>query len=713
VRLLAILFCPFLLQPLVRADEVPSVAVQRIPEGVQPPRIDGVLDDEAWNLAKPLGELRQVEPVAVSRPSERTEVRLLRDGSSIYLGLWCFDSDPSEIRANQARRDANLDPDDRVELLFDPFLDRRNAFWFQIGAAGSKGDALITRNGSQFNKQWDTIWYGEARVTDEGWFAEIELPAASINFDPEAGVWGFNLRRLIRRRNEEARWATPTPKIRFFSVANAGTLHGLDGLEQGIGIDLKPFGVLDYTHPSGGVGEDLDPDAGLDLFYRVTPAVKLSLSVNTDFAETEVDDRLVNLTRFPLFFPEKRDFFLEDSGAFVFGSGTDVIPFFSRRIGLGENGEEVPLRVATKLTGQTNRYSFGFLDVQTDSQGDLGGRNLSAGRFSRNVLEQSDVGVIFTRGDPLDRGRDATLGADVNLRTDEFLGDDNLRFSTFVLGTEGDGSASDGLAYRAVLDYPNDEVDLMASYEVIEDGFDPALGRVRRTGIKRYRGSFAWRPRLHSAVRQLDFRFGPELFTDAANDTESVDVFVRPFGIELESGDRFDVDVHHRREVLDEDFEITDDVTIDQGAFTFTRYGASFETSEKRPVSLRGSWTGGEFFDGKRDDYTLELGTRFGERADVNLDYELNDVRLDDGDFRVHVARVRLNLQFGPELSWASFFQYDNQSDQLGLNSRVWWIPRPETELFLVLNQGWEVDSGAFSPLESQVTLKIGYTLRL
>ena len=459
--------------------------------------------------------------------------------------------------------------------------------------------------------------------------------------------------------------------------------------------------------------DDLEPDAGLDLFYRISPNFKLSLSFNTDFAETEVDQRIVNLTRFPVFFPEKRDFFLEDSGPFVFGGGSnDIIPFFTRRVGIDDDGGEVPLVASAKLTGQTEDYTFGVLGVRTDEVGDLDEQNLFAARVSRNLFEQSDVGVIMTRGDPVDEGREATWGADLNLRTNEFLGDDNLRMSAFLLGTEGEGSDSDGLAYRMQLDYPNDQVQMRFTHEVVEDGFDPALGRIRRTGIKRYSGTVAYRPRLYSNIRQLDFRLRTDLFTDSRNDTKTVNVNFQPLQIEFESGDEVEVEVVHRREILDETFEISDDVEIEDGADTFTGYELGFRSAEKRPLVANLGFSSGEFFDGRRDDYNLGMDLRLSDRGELGLDYEINDVRLSDGDFRVHVARLRANLQFGPRLSWSNFVQWDNASDQMGLNSRLWWIPKPQAEFFLVFNQGWRVDADTFSPESSQVTFKVGYTLR-
>jgi hypothetical protein len=702
------LLLPLLMAAPLQGPGLPTHAVPRL-DGVAPaPKIDAVLDDAAWTLCTPLSPLLQVIPVAGAPASERTEVLLACDQDHLYIGLRCFDSDPSRIRATQMARDANLDPDDRVEFLFDTFHDRRNAFWFQIGAAGSIGDALITRNGAKFNKRWDTIWDGRARVTDEGWFAELSIPLASINFDPEAEEWGFNVRRHIRRRTEEVRWAAHEPRLSFFGIANAGTLTGLGGLRQGSGLDLVPFVAGGYAVEGDDSSSDFD--GGLDLYYRLSPNTKLSLSFNTDFAETEVDDRQVNLTRFPLFFPEKRRFFLEDSGVFEFGTSSDVVPFFSRRIGIDENGDTVPLLANAKLTSTTEEYSYGILDSISDGDDT---RNLFAGRFSKNVLDQSDVGVIFTQGDPTGGGDSYTVGADLNLRTDEFLGDRNLRFSSYLLKTEDPKNPGDDLAYQGQLSYPNDEVDLSTSYTVVQENFRPALGFVRRTGVHDWSSSFSYRPRLYSDIRRLRFQVSPRWVTDPSGRTQSLSASTIPFGIEWESGEELRLRATPREETLDQDFQISSGVTIPAGTYDDFRYGISFDTSDRRPLSVELDFTTGTFFDGTREDYGLELQWRANVHAIFGVDYTFNDLHLEGGEFDVHVLRTKADVIFNSYVTLSNFVQWDDTSHDLGLNSRLRYIFEPGRELFFVLNQGWNTIDGGFVPTSTNLRFKIAYNIRI
>ena len=476
-------------------QDLPTHAAESLGIDEEQPSIDGVIDEPLWSRIEPLTDLKQVLPDNGAPVSERTEVRFCFGPKELFIAVSCFDSEPLGIREVNMARDAALYADDRFELLFDTFNDDRNAFWFQMSAAGSRGDALITKNGSSFNKPWNGLWRGRSKVTDEGWFAELAIPYATLNFNPTSSEWGFNIRRFIRRKEEEARWATPSTNIYFFSALHAGALTHVPTLDQGMGLDILPFLTANGRRDRITNESDTGFDVGLDLLYRFSPSTKLSASLNTDFAETEVDDRRINLTRFPLYYQEKRDFFLEDSGVFFFGPssgrrrGSDVSPFFSRKIGLFDS-REVPLEVAARFTTQTDEYSLGLLDVQAgalsyaddDGPVSLDAQNLFVGRFSKNIGEQSDVGILWTHGNP-DGGAGATAGADLNYRTDSFLGDKNLRLSAFGLTAENDEATDD--AYYASASYPNDTVDLSISYTEIGEDFDPALGFVPRSGIKK------------------------------------------------------------------------------------------------------------------------------------------------------------------------------------------------------------------------------------
>ena len=699
---------------LCGSGDVPTCAPLRIADPAERPVLDGFLDEPVWQRAPLLSDLKQAEPVEGAEPSERTDVRIVYDERTLFVGVLCRDRDPATIRATIMERDGSLRPDDSIAILLDTFHDRRNAFYFAVSAAGGMVDALIAKNGAEFNQEWDGIWDARARVAPEGWVAEIEIPFATLSFREEATTWGFNFQRMVRRNLEFVRWASPSARIDFDSVANAGTLTGLAGMQQSLGVDVVPFGVGKYVNQRGSDRAYSNGDVGFDLFWHMTPNFKLSLSANTDFAETEVDDRQVNLTRFPLFFPEKRRFFLEDANNFVFANSerTDVLPYFSRRFGLDENGQEVPILVAAKVTGRTDDFSVGLMNVETDELHDLDRQNLTVGRFEQNLFEQSTAGVIFTHGDPSGANQSSTYGFDYNYRTDAFGGDRNLSAGSWFLRTASDGATGDGDAYNAHVTYPNDVIEAAFDYTVVGNEFEPLLGFVERTGIKQYTGLAGYNPRLTAPMRQLFFEIEPKLITDLSNETATSEIRFQPFGFMTEQGDEGYLSVRRVYDHVDADFDIVPGVTIPTDGYDFTRYGASFESSSGRPFTLTADVEFGTFYGGHETAYVGGLAVRPDPHFNCAIEFEDDVGHLPGGDFEVRVTRVRLNVHFSPRLVWSNFIQHDTLSDDLGLNSRLWWILEPGSNLFLVLNQGWFYSPDRFAPTDTELTVKLGYTLR-
>ena len=707
---------------------VPSVAPMRI-LAKDAPTVDGVLDEEVWERATKLGKLTQVEPVEGARPTQKTEVLICFDEDALYFGFRCYDDDLGSLRATQRRRDSNLDPDDSIEIVIDPFLDRRNAFWFQISPGGARGDALIVKNGSQFNKRWDGIWSGRSSIGSDGWFGELRIPFATLNFTADQTTWGFNMRRFIRRFDEEARWATPDIESRFFYISDAGNMTGMSGLSQGLALDFAPFLVGDWgveTESGGGDGDGkTDLEAGFDLFYSPTPESKLSVSYNTDFAETEVDSTQVNLTRFSLFFPEKRDFFLEDSGAFFFGPSqgdSRVLPFFSRRIGLS-SGEEVPIVGAVKYTGQTESGTFGVLNASMDSATTAGDpisrQNLFAGRYSHNLDKDSDAGILVTSGDPDGLDSNAvTIGLDWNWRTRTFNGNESLRMSAYAIGASNDPDSNvDGLplALHGSVNYPGDELSLQASVTYVDDNFNPAMGFVSRTGIKKYDAEFELSPRLngHEWIQQLGFSIEPTLYTNTANELQSLEMDFKLVEARLHSGDRISLEVQQDVEILDEGFTIVELVEVLPGRYETTRVGTRFRFAPRREVSGRASVFVGDFWDGTRTDYRTSIDWRPGPWGSFRLGYERNELDLADGSVDIDIASLRSDLNFTPDVSWSNTLQWDSVSDAASWNSRLWMILGPGRDLFFVVNSGWDAEGSDLVPVGTSVAIKVGYTFRL
>ncbi len=732
-----------LLAPLAPSQDAgrPRARALRIPRA-EAPRIDGDLADPVWSKAPEIGPLTQVEPVEGAAPTEVTSVRVAYDEAALYLGIACFDRNPSGIVATQMRRDARLDPDDRVEIVLDTFRDRRNAYFFQVGPAGGPGDALVTNNGSDFNKDWDGIWEGRSRIVPEGWTAEIAIPFRTVAFDREGTTWGFNVNRILKRREEQSRWAAARQRLSLFRISEAGDLEGLEGLEQGLGLDLVPYlrADADRAHDFEGRDLDLTLRGGGEAFYRLTPGITATATIRPDFAETEVDDLRVNLTRFPLFFPEKRKFFLEDAGIFSFDTGErgferspELLPFFSRRIGIDDQNRPVPLRGGAKVSGRDGPWSIGALGVATDEKHELSSQDLFAARVRRNLGEESVLGLVATHGNPADTGENSLVGLDYKLATTRFAGDRNLDVVLYALHSWTEGTGGEEAACGIDLSYPNDVWEARLGARVIEEDFLPALGFVQRPGTVRYSGAASWNPRPGTAIRQLGFGVAPDLFTDMSGQTQTFTLRTDVVGVELESGDEGGIVVTPTRERLPADFEILEGIVIPEGAYGFVRYGAFFDTSDRRPLALSAGFEAGEFFDGTRTDLELALHWRPGGWLNASAEYEQNRLETpfgvpgedDDGDFTVRIGRLRTEVNFSPEVSWQTLAQFDNVSRTAGVNTRLRWILRPGRDLYLVFNRNqpygsrpWNAVTPVPDPGETpqaivtQGVVKLVYTVR-
>ncbi len=681
-------------------------------------RIDGELGERAWEKAALLGPLTQVDPVEGAKPTRRTQVRLAYDRERFYLAIECFD-EPSSVHDRLMARDANLDPDDRVEWWIDTFHDRRFAYWFQIGAGGSKGDALIALNGRSFNKDWDAIWYGKAKRTPRGWQAEVAIPFSSLAFAEGGGVWGFNLRRLRKANDEEDRWANPRVAYFFFRLAEGGEIHGLKGLRQGLGLDITPF--LKFA------GRNLREDrrarigtaeAGGDLRFRISPSMSAVLTWNTDFAETEVDARRLNLTRFPLFFPEKRDFFLEDAGLFEFGAPDlrrNLLPFFSRRIGRDASGRAIPLYGGLKVTGRSGPWNLGFLGTLNKEHGGFPSRGQGVLRLSRNLGRESSAGVIVTEGRPEAPGRARTVGADLSLNDSRAFGRDrSLRFDAWFLASSGKGEEG-GQAFGLGSEFRTRDWVHRASMRVVDDDFDPALGFVRREGIVRWRwqSRYAWRSE-GAFLRRLTFRLAPTLTTDLGHDRDSWSVPLRWLGLEFDSGDTIEIESHRIFERLPEDFEIRDGVVVPEGDYSMTRHFLTLELSDRRALSGEIRLEAGRIYDGSISQVSVAPLWIPNPRIKLGGLYEETRVRLNHGDFTDRVASFSFDFQGSPDLVLRNLLQYDTESRELGLQSRLRWILEPGKELFLVLLAGWRRPEGrrVLQPLDTEVVMKFFMTFR-
>jgi hypothetical protein len=704
-----------LLAALASPVDVRHTRVTRITEKI---RIDGALDDAAWRVIEPVGEFVQALPYPGKPPTEQTEVRLAYDEDALYIAVRCMGSPPDTLLSTTMARDGNTYTDDNIEIVIDPFHDRRNGYYFMVNPAGAMTDGLIVGNRLS-GVSWDGIWDAATRIDEDEWTLELEIPFKTLSFDPHITTWGFNIERTITRVTEESRWAGSTLNSLIHAVSRAGDIEGLEGLSQGIGLDVKPYGLL-------GVNRDISrPDevqpvraVGVDAFYRVTSNLLSSTTVNTDFAETEVDTRQVNLTRFSLLYPEKRAFFLEDAGVFQFGlpgPNTSLLPFHSRTIGL-VGGSTVPILIGEKLTGRVGRLETGLLDVVTRDSDVAPGQNFLVGRAKLDFWRESYVGGIFTHGEPTGKGDNSLAGADVVLSTSNFLKRrTNFDVAAFGMKTNTPGIHSRDSAYGAQVRYPNDLVNLGYSWQDIGENFDPKLGYVRRRGVRINSLTTGLAPRPHNRyVRQVSFTVAVEHYYNTThNAVESRLISVSPLGISFHGGARLSYTISHDVEQLFSSFKIHEGIQIPPGRYAFVRQTFSYQGPTNRRLSYKVSYDTGGFYTGSSDQLDATLSWRQSAHVTTGLEFRQYWVRLAEGDFNTSLAILRLNYFFSSKMALTNFIQYDTDTRNMGLQSRLRWIINPGQEVYLVFNHEWREDQfDRFEALRSDLRAKVNYTVR-
>ena len=692
--------------------------------------IDGVLDEPIWSTAPKIGDLVQRQPAQGRPPTERTEITLLNDGEHLYIGVMSFDSEPRRVIGTQMARDASLSSDDRVEILLDTFRDQRSAFYFATNPSGALVDGLVASG--QLNADWDAIWNVRTSRTDRGWIAEFAIPFKSLSFPAGRTVWGFNLARHVYRKLEEDRWSGARLDTQFYQVSEAGEIRGLAGLTQGIGLDVRPFLAGRSLHVAG--ESDVSGKPGLDVFYNITPSLKLTATFNTDFGETEVDARQINLSRFSLLFPEKRAFFLQGAGVFGFAStgpepaggipaaGADVYPFFSRQIGL-LGGQEVPIDAGIKLTGTVGRTDVGLLSVRTGDLPIVSEKNFLVGRVKRNLFQQSYVGAIFTGGHPAEGQSGQTYGADMRLATSRFLGrPHNMVVNAYAVRSVNEGVHDRDWSYGFSAHYPNDKFNAQVSFREIQENFRPALGFVQRDNIRMLRMAASYNPRPTGFlnVQQMFHDVYYTRFTRLdLGEVESWDLYVTLLDWHLSSGDNlhgmFDFNPTYER--LFEPFEISPGVLLAPGEYRFTRFRSNLlSTATKRRLSGSINLTYGGYWSGKAEQLTTNLTYKLPPRFTVTLSTNQTFARLPEGRFIARIFTGNASFAVSPSLSLSNLVQYDNRSRNLGWQSRVRWTLRPGNDLFFAFNQGWiqAEDAGSlrFRTEDRKVSAKFQYSFR-
>jgi hypothetical protein len=693
------------------------------------PVIDGKIDEEIWNSAEVLTDFHQSRPIEGAAPSEPTEVFLLYDDDALYIAARMYDSEPDRIAAPTVRHGQGLGRDDRIVIILDPFHTGRGAYRFETNANGIRHDALYD-SVSSFESAWTVIWESAAEYFDGGWEAEMAIPFKTLSFDPTIDTWGFNFGRGIRRRGEEIAWVS---RNRSYNASILGSVTGLEGMDQGLGLDVVPSVTVNQQKTFNPTGTDFNFEPSLDVFYKVTPSLNASLTINTDFSATEVDDRQVNLTRFGLFFPEKRDFFLNDSDLFTFGRIDEIKneassrsaanngrPFFSRRLGLSSTGQPVDLEYGGKLSGRIGRWNIGALAVRQDEFESIDATDVMVGRISANVLNESSVGMIFTSGDPGSNVDNSVVGLDFRYLNTRLANGKVIEADAWYQQSDTDGLSGDDAAFGFGFSIPaNSGWRGGIHHKQIQANFNPALGFVNRTDINDTIADFGYTAYPNGRFVQQIFS-GVDVqrtsFIDGDLDTE---IFLgRLVEIQTSTRDQLKLHYRHTKEIITSPFRIYEDqgreVVIPPGTYSFGETSALFQSGSQRDLTVDASVTGGDFYGGSRMNLGGKVTWRQSNFFSVSASYDWNDIELPQGEFITRLTSLGAEVNFSPTLYWVNLFQYDNVSEVLGVNARLVWIPTAGQEGLIVFNHSLQDrdKNNSFVSELSDINVKLSYTFR-
>jgi hypothetical protein len=675
-----------------------------------PITLDGLPDESAWNDAPIASHFLQNDPREGDPATFDTEVRVVYDDDALYFGVFAKDDEPGRLIVNDLKKDFDTESSDGFRIVLDTFHDARNGYTFATNPAGAKYDAQMANEGRDRNANWDGIWDVATRTAETGWYAEIRVPFRTLKFEGrDIQTWGVNFERKVRRLNEDSYWS-PVPRIyNLDRVSMAGTVEGLTGLRPGMNLRLKPYAAT-TSNTLQGRRTTGELDAGLDVKYGVTTGLVWDFTVNTDFSQVEADEQQVNLTRFSLFFPEKRDFFLENSGIFQFGTnsgqfggggqggggggGREMQLFFSRRIGLSQDGEPIPILGGTRLTGRQGGYSLGVLNIQQREGEATLGANFTALRLRRDVLANSDIGAILLNKEENGPHFNRVAGLDANFR----FGD--LTVNTYVARSFSPGLAlqdlasTGGNAYasRAGFNYQSRTWQFQAGHSGIGGRFNDEVGFVPRRGIDNFDGRFGRQirpPVLSKWLRQMQPHIELDLFLRQDDGTLETSYQGYHWNFNFQDGSNAEFGVNRMIEDVPEVFTINNSTgtVVNPGRYQYPEYFAFWRTNESATISLNTRYATGSFYDGYRRNVSVGPSIRLNEKLNASVNLQLNDIELSTGAFLSKLLTTRVNYNFNTKMFFNALVQYNSDNHQWTSNLRFNVIHRPLSDFFLVYNE--------------------------
>ncbi len=677
-----------------------------------PLTVDGRLDDQIYQRVPPVSDFIQQEPQEGEPATEQTDAWVFFDDENLYVSARCWDSDPERMIANEMRRDSiNIFYNNDFAVILDTFYDRRNGFVFYTNPLGALMDQTFT-NERTGNIDWNTVWQPRTARFRDGWTTEIAIPFKSLRYEGAGPqVWGINLRRIVAWKNEHSYLSAVPASVRTFGiykVSSAATLVGLETPPRSLQLEVKPYaisGVRTDRTARVPVSNDVTGDAGFDVKYGLTQSLTADVTYNTDFAQVEDDEQRINLTRFNLFFPEKREFFLEGRGIFDFGGGQESnapILFFSRRIGLNRS-RAVPIEAGGRLTGKVGPYSIGLLNVQTDEEPVSGARatNFSVVRVKRDVLRRSTIGALMTHRSvsTVGDGSNDVYGVDGT-----FAFFDNLRIDTYLARTRTPGLSGDDTSYRARLNYNGDRYGVVLDRLAVGDNFNPEVGFLRRDDFRDNSAflRFSPRPRSIAAVRQFTWSASYNYLTDGTGRLETRQA-TGSFFTEFENSDGVFMGYTRRYEFVERSFGIARGVTIPVGGYSFQNVFLGYRLRPQRKISGVLQYERGSFFGGERSAVNYFIGrVEITPQISLEPSVSFNWIDLPQGTFTTQVVRTRATYTLTPRMFFTALLQYNSSSGSLSSNLRLRWEYQPGSELFVVYSEGRDTEVQGFPGLENR-----------
>ncbi|MCD4773652.1 MAG: carbohydrate binding family 9 domain-containing protein [Bacteroidales bacterium] len=663
-------------------------------------KLDGKLNEPCWLNAPAIENFTQREQNEGAPATEKTRIAVVYNTNEIFFGIWCFDSEPEKISAQQMAHDFCWSSDDNIEIMISPFNDNRNGYLFVTNPNGAMADIWIGSEGKDFIKDWNSVWDVAVEINEKGWFAEIVIPFSTLKFKKDSEqIWGINFERNIRRKKEQLMWQGWSRLYDVEKISQGGKLTGINNIKQGTKIEIKPYvlGGFEFTE-----GETKNTGKmGGEVNFDITPTLKLNFTANTDFAQVESDRKQINLSRFSLYYPEKRQFFLE--GQNYYDMNVDNVRlFYSRRIGIEQN-TEVPIIGGMRFFGKLNKTNIGIMSIQTSSKDSIPTTNYSVIKVKQDIFKQSSIGVIATQKYS-ENHYNRVIGTSFIYSTSKLFGEKNLVAGGIfaVSDTKNFGETEnlnkDNLSYHVFVTYPNDQVEFDFGFTTVESGFNPEMGFASRNNYQMFYTELQFNPRFKNLpffrnliLKPIDINY---YINNETKKLESVFYEWRPLGFVTKSGEFLELNIQHIFDKPSENFELIDSVFIPAGSYWDNRLEVQFSTFKGRKISAYACVNIGEFYTGHRQEYELYTNFNLSRRLNLGFDWQRNYVQLPQKSFTTDELGGRIDYAFNPKLQTSLFTQWNNEDKNILVNYRINWIPKIGSFFYFVINQEYTTDNG-------------------